>query len=33
MGKANKPMWVKICSDRPCCHGNEKSQISPQSWL
>jgi len=23
----------RICLDRPCCHGNEKSLILTQNWL
>jgi len=33
LGTANKTMQVKNCSDWPCCHGNEKSQISIPNWL
>ena len=30
-GSANLMVSVKLCSDDPCCHGNEKLEILPQN--
>jgi len=30
-GSANLMVSVKLCSDDPCCHGNEKFRILPEN--
>jgi len=31
LGSANLIVSVKLCSDDPCCHGNEKLGIFPEN--
>jgi len=30
-GSANLMVSVKLCSDDPCCHGNDKLEIFPEN--